>query len=270
VATPDFYASLCQSRDVLQAVLMSPFADAGTNNGQLTPLLDILNVKGESLSERLFRGMKIIEPRVRARASRRTGLVTLTVRMRDSQLSADVAARIIRLVNDFAVQRLQLRSAVERRFVQQRLQQAESELRAAEDEHLSFLQANRSFRESPLLLFEATRLERRVQVRQEVFLTLTREFEQARIAEVRDTPVLTIVDAPVPPFRRSAPQRRLMVVIGSLLFVLGAAALVLALELGKRIGTPMTEDYLALRDAFGLMWRDWQSWLPGRKLTSTT
>ncbi len=63
---------------------------------------------------------------------------------------------------------------------------------------------------------EENRLARRVQLRQETFQTLTREYEQARIAEVRDTPLLTIIDAAVPPDRRSFPPRRLIVFLAVL------------------------------------------------------
>ena len=46
-----------------------------------------------------------------------------------------------------------------------------------------------------------------MQVRQEVYLTLRREYETSRIAEVNDTPLLTIVDHAVPPVKRSWPRR---------------------------------------------------------------
>jgi uncharacterized protein involved in exopolysaccharide biosynthesis len=50
-----------------------------------------------------------------------------------------------------------------------------------------------------------------------VFVTLTREYEQARIAEVRDTPVLTIIDRAVPPYKKSWPKRALITILATIL-----------------------------------------------------
>jgi len=130
-------------------------------------------------------------------------------------LAAAVANRMVDLLNKFNLERLQSQSRERRRFAAERLQDAERELRAAEADHLKFLQSNRRYADSPLLSFEQNRLARQVQLRQEVFQTLTREFEEARIAEVRDTPLLTIIDPAVPPDRRSAPRRKLIVLLAA-------------------------------------------------------
>src|SRR5438132_8548828 len=54
-----------------------------------------------------------------------------------------------------------------------------------------------------------------VDIRQEVSLTLRREYETARIEEVNDTPVITVIDPPVPPHERSSPKRLLLVLMRS-------------------------------------------------------
>ena len=56
-------------------------------------------------------------------------------------------------------------------------------------------------------------MRRQLEIRQEVYLTLKREFEMARIEEVNDTPVITVIDAAIPPQKRSSPQRRAMVLL---------------------------------------------------------
>jgi uncharacterized protein involved in exopolysaccharide biosynthesis len=49
-------------------------------------------------------------------------------------------------------------------------------------------------------------LEREVERRQEIVLTLARAYEEARIAERRDVPLLTIIDPARPPYKKSAPR----------------------------------------------------------------
>jgi uncharacterized protein involved in exopolysaccharide biosynthesis len=94
-----------------------------------------------------------------------------------------------------------------------RLTEAEAELRSAEAELQTFLEGNRLFRDSPHLNFEYERLERQVTIKQEVFIMLRRSYEDARIQEVNDTPVLTVIDRAVPPREKSWPRRRLTVVV---------------------------------------------------------
>ena len=64
--------------------------------------------------------------------------------------------------------------------------------RARED----FLRQNRGFGNSPELMSEHDRLQRQVAMRQEVYTSLLRSQEQARIDAVRDTPLLAFIDTP--------------------------------------------------------------------------
>ena len=66
-------------------------------------------------------------------------------------------------------------------------------------------------------MFEEGRLRRQVEVRQELYLTLRREYETARIEEVNDTPVITVIDSALVPQRKSRPNRPLWAVLALML-----------------------------------------------------
>ena len=51
---------------------------------------------------------------------------------------------------------------------------------------------------SPQLTFENDRLERQVFMRQELVTAMAQAYEQARIDEVRNTPLITVIDRPEP------------------------------------------------------------------------
>ena len=53
----------------------------------------------------------------------------------------------------------------------------------------------------PELNFQQERLQRQVQLQQQLYTTLSQSFEQAKIEEVRDTPVITVVEPPEAPVR---------------------------------------------------------------------
>jgi uncharacterized protein involved in exopolysaccharide biosynthesis len=75
------------------------------------------------------------------------------------------------------------------------LREAETELYQAEADLQAFLRQNRTFRDAPELAFEHSRLQRQVTLRQELVSSLSQAREQARIDAVRDTPVITVVEA---------------------------------------------------------------------------
>jgi capsule polysaccharide export protein KpsE/RkpR len=102
-------------------------------------------------------------------------------------------------------------------------------LRASEDRLLAFSQANRRIQDSPDLIAQRARLERDVTMQQQIYTTLAQAYEQAKIEEVRDTPVLTVITPPEVPAR---PDSRRLAVKGALL-----TALLLLFGVGVAITT---------------------------------
>jgi uncharacterized protein involved in exopolysaccharide biosynthesis len=240
--SPDFIANVLKSREVLTATLQSRFHNPAPDNREL-PLLDILRVQGRTEPARLSRGVRKLESVVQTKVDRSTGIVTLLVKARDPNLAADVANRMRVILNDFNLERRQSQSREQARFTRERLTEAEAELRQAEAAQLRFLQANREYRGSPLLEFEASRLQRTVDLRQEVYVSLMKAYDEARISEVRDTPVITTIDSAVAPYKRSAPRPVLNAVIALLAGGLVAFILVYLLEQRAQAGRSAAPGY---------------------------
>jgi tyrosine-protein kinase Etk/Wzc len=246
--SPEFFVKLTHSDELLRSTLVAEFADPDSLS-VLRPLLQLLDIKGRSAEERLQRGVLVLRKVTEASADKSTGIVTLRVELHSPLLAAAVGNYMVQLLNRFNLETRQSQSREQRRFSGERLAVAERELRAAEQAQLAFLQRNRQYLDSPLLAFEYTRLSRQVQLRQEVYQTVTKAHEEARIAEVRDTPVLTVIDSAVAPIKPSGPRRVLgtmvALVFGGALGVL-LAYLATAFARARRSPTP---DYLELRAA---------------------
>ncbi len=214
-----------------------------------------MEVPAKPIEERLQDGTRRLTARTDAEVDKATGIVTLEVEMHSPELAAAVANRMIELLNHFNLERRQSQSHEQRRFTGDRLEAAERELREAERAHLRFLQANRQYVGSPMLEFQAEQLERAVSVKQEVFLTLTKAYEEARIAEVRDTPVLTVVDPAVPPAIRTRPKRTLGTLMALGGGILLGIALVYLSAFRARLRRESAPDYVdfqaALEEARG-------------------
>jgi uncharacterized protein involved in exopolysaccharide biosynthesis len=114
---------------------------------------------------------------------------------------------------------------------------------------------NRFNQGSPELSFQYERLQRQVAIEQEVFTTLRRSYEEARIQEVNDTPVITVIDHAVAPEERSSPKLVLNVVlaiiVGGVLGVFGA----FGREYAERARTSDKQQY----DEFTSRWADFKA-----------
>ena len=246
--SPDFFVKLAHSDEVLRSTLLMEFPDP-ESRGTRRPLLQLLDVKGRTGEERIQKGVRKLRKRVDAASDKSTGIVTLEVELQSAELAASVAKYMVQLLNRFNLESRQSQSREQRRFSGERLAVAEQELRSAEQAELAFLQRNRQYLDSPLLAFEYNRLSRQVQLRQEVYQTLTKAHEEARIAEVRDTPVLTVIDSAVAPFKPSGPKRVLGTIVALIVgSVLGVLLAYVAAAWSRTRRAP-TADYLEFRAA---------------------
>ncbi|HEX9220559.1 MAG TPA: GNVR domain-containing protein, partial [Gemmatimonadaceae bacterium] len=168
---------------------------------------------GNNPADSLDKGLERVNNLISVGVDNQTSIVTLSVDARYPVLAAAVANRLIDYLNDFNTRRRQSQARERRKFIERRIEDGQRELRSAEEDLRTFYERNRSWQQSPQLGFEEGRLRRQVDLRQQVFLTLSREYETARIEEVNDTPVITVIDAAVPPPERSKPRRKVIVLL---------------------------------------------------------
>jgi uncharacterized protein involved in exopolysaccharide biosynthesis len=223
--SPAFYADLVQSRGLLGSVVDTPFeyeTEDGTKvKGTLT---DFYKSKGKSPGLRRDAAIRRLADDVDATTVQKTGVVDLSVTVTQAALAVQINQRLLELLNEFNLKSRQSQAGEERRFTERRLSEVKQDLRAAEDRLQQFLQRNRDIRNSPELTFQADRLQREVAMQQDVYTTLAQAYEQAKIEEVRDTPVITVVqqaEFPVRPDRRGLVIKSILGLMAGLL--VGAA-----------------------------------------------
>jgi len=128
---------------------------------------------------------------------------------------------LIRAIKHFNVATRQLQARELRIFLEKRVADALQGLHESETNLRTFYESNRRFTDSPQLLFEESRMKRQVDLRQELFTTLSKELESARIDEVNDTPTITIIDSPFASSRPDGPSILILSILG---FMLGICA----------------------------------------------
>jgi uncharacterized protein involved in exopolysaccharide biosynthesis len=161
----------------------------------------LIDVSGSTPERRFGNGLRKLEKKVLVVVSRKSSIVNLSVTLRDPQLSAAVANRMLDLLNRFNLERRQRSSTEQRRFAEVRLSTARLELDSVDRARQTFLDSNRSYYASPRLMAVYDQLDRAVRVKEGILVGLTKTFEESRVAEVRDTPLITVVDKATPPDR---------------------------------------------------------------------
>ena len=194
-----FYMDLIESRSLLAAVANHDYT-LRTDSGVLTGTIDkIYGIRTGNPAVRKVRMVDAVKGQVEKNSNLRTGVITIKVHSRWPDMAVQIARNILDEVNRFNLNRRQAQAGAERGFVEKRLSEAQMELRQAEENLQSFLTENREFRSSPGLQLEFDRLNRTVSMRQQLYNGLAQSYEQAKIEEVRDLPVITVVEPPETP-----------------------------------------------------------------------
>jgi uncharacterized protein involved in exopolysaccharide biosynthesis len=249
--SPQFFVDLLQSRTVLRQAVESeyrvPSGDGAVRQASLVEFFQIEPGGGagsawRKAAERLAQNMTIS-------VVRETGVVRLTVEAPDPALAEEIAERLLHLLNTFNQEVRQARAQEEGRFIGGRLAEAEAQLVAAENALQEFLRSNREFRNSPELLFEHDRLQRQVDMRQEVYTSLLRSQEQARIDGVRDTPLFTVIDDPAGaayPVGRGLIQRTILAFMFGLILAVFVAFVLEFSRRNRHNGDPHFKEFQGL------------------------
>jgi len=196
-----FYGDLLTSSALLHEAVTTTY-DAGAPGEYggrpfRGTLLDYLDPGGKTPTDRELEAMRGLAKKIlTVTVDRPTGVVRIEVRTKNRQLSGLLARRLLDLVNEFNLRRRQTQAGAEREFDLRRTRAALDSLRAAEGALADFRGGNIDFSRSPRLGARETELERRVTLAQQIYTTVAQRYEMASIEAVRNTPVITVLDAP--------------------------------------------------------------------------
>jgi uncharacterized protein involved in exopolysaccharide biosynthesis len=216
--SPQFFETLLRSHELVRGVVKGPYAlpaGEGTDSGSL---MDFYRLRRGTPNERLAAAEVKLRANMKTAIDPKTGIVALRVTATSPEVALQASQGFLQLLDRFNRESRQSQASAERKFTEQRLAQARVELREAEGRLQGFLERNRSYSRSSESAFQEDRLRREVVLQQQVYSTLAQSYEQARIEEVRDTPVLTLVEAPSAPL---LPDRRWLLAKAVLGFVGG-------------------------------------------------
>jgi uncharacterized protein involved in exopolysaccharide biosynthesis len=215
---PATYVELLDSRGLLAPLALDSVPDP-EHRGRNVSIMDLLGIEGSAPDERLERTIRKLRTVVAVSEVKKIGGVQVAATTRWPSVSLLLVQRLINSVNQFNTQTRQSQANAERKFVDTQASEAERALRDAEDRMQAFLQSNR-VAVSPDLQFERDRLQRLITLRQQSYTSLLQARDEARIREVRDTPVITVIEPPSLPAISESRHAVAKAIMGAILGVL--------------------------------------------------
>ncbi|MGH8004612.1 MAG: GNVR domain-containing protein [Limisphaerales bacterium] len=235
------YPEILKSRLVGEAVLGSRYRYLNKKKPVEQTLLEHLK------AQNFERGLKKLAARRKIEMDVKTGIITLSVTTGNRELSALVANRFVTELERYNRSKRKTKALNNQQNLARRLDSVKVELAQTEDRLETFLEKNRNFAVSddPELNREVARRKREVGIKSETYVTLTQQYELAKIETEKEIPIVQVLDAAVPSLKKSAPKRTLIVLTTTALaFTFGFLWIFVRDLLSKKYG-PGTRKRLA-------------------------
>lgn len=210
---PAMYIALLHSRALLLPIAYDTISvtEAG---GRRIPVMELLNVGGSNPEQREVAAVGGLGKMIQGVEDKRLGAVMVVVTTKWPSVSRSLAERLVRRVNEFNLQTRRSQATSELQFFDSQTEASNRALQRAESELGNFYQSNREVGSSPKLMFERDRLQREVTRLNMLYTTWLQSREDARIRQIRDVPVITIIEEPRTPFSSVSKQTTLKGIIG--------------------------------------------------------
>jgi uncharacterized protein involved in exopolysaccharide biosynthesis len=199
--SPAFYLDLLEAKAILWPVAQKTYS-VKTDTGVVTGnLIKIFNIKDRRPNVARAKVIDALKGAISSTSSVKTGVITVLVHAGRPDLAVQISSNLLDQVNIYNLTRRQEQAAGERAFVQRQVDEKRAELRQAEGELRDFLESNRMYAQSPELILERTRLQRQVDMRNTLYTSMLQSYEAARIDEMRDLPVISVIEPPEMPIQ---------------------------------------------------------------------
>ena len=208
-APSEIYQNLLYSETVLEEVIYFKY-----RTEKFSQRVDLVQyfLDDDSLNEskrksflRIYKGLT--ENIIKSNVDRMTKILTMTVSMPESKLSADVANKIAESLDLFVRTKRKTYASEQRFYLEKRTVQLKDSLNFVEEKLRSFREQNRLVLQSPRLLLEQGRLMRDVEILNAVYIELNKQLEIAKIDDIRETPIVNIKEWARDPVIKAGPQR---------------------------------------------------------------
>lgn len=229
--TSEYYTELLQRTVFLDRILARTFFSQEA--GGEVDLAAYYGIEASNDIERRSKTVNAIRGSLEISTARTTKVITLSYSTGEPELSAAIVNAFL---EELAIYNQNIRGSKakeNREFVEKQLKNVRKMLNEAEDEQANFTARNKKV--GPDLQPELDRLKRNVKVQEEVYITLSKQLELAKIEEQEKKTMLEILERATPPLTRSAPNRKKNVILAGFVSLMLFVGLAFVLEFMSKI-----------------------------------
>jgi uncharacterized protein involved in exopolysaccharide biosynthesis len=228
VSLTKLYPTIIKSESVLKNVI---YAQYHTNKFKdPVNLIQFWEIE-EKTPERAYEAaLKALSKGLDVSMDLKTGVVSLSIETREPQLSADILNNTTSELDRFIRTKRTTNASEERKWIEGRLVEVKGDLEKSERVLKEFRENNRRVIDSPQLLMEQDRLIREVQINSTLYIELKKQYELAKIEEIKNIPIINVMDPARPATRKDRPHRTTIVLTLFSLSFLGSALYVISLS----------------------------------------
>jgi uncharacterized protein involved in exopolysaccharide biosynthesis len=166
----------------------------------------------------------------------KTSVITMSIETEEPQLSADILNNIINAVEISIRTKRNSNASEKRKWIDSRLVEAKADLSKSENALKVFREKNRMVSGSPQLLLDQERLAREIEINSTIYVELKKQYELARIEEIRTTPIISVLDYGRAAAKKESPKRGTIIIISMMLAFVGSAGYrIIEYKYGKAI-----------------------------------
>ena len=221
----ELYPTMLTSDRILASVMYQRLQTRSGNLQSLVQFWELDKVDSARAYERALRRFR--DKTLTVGADRRTLVVSIRVTLRDPSFAANVANAMVAQMDSFVRQFQRALAADRVRWIETRLTQVLADLERSEKTLKDFRVRNRLIASSPQLQLQEQQLMRDVETNSTIYVELKRQLEIAKIDEVKNIPVIQVLDYARRPLRKSYPPRT-NIVLGTMILAwlaVGAAVI---------------------------------------------
>ena len=230
--TSEYYTELLKSSPFLERISNKKFFSKEL--GQEVDLISYYEVEADNEVEKSAIIIEIIDGSLEISTARTTNVISLSYSTNEAELSAAIVNAFLEELIIYNQDVKESRAQKNREFIETQLNENRKLLKDAEAELADFTAKNRIIG-TPVLEVELERLKRNVKVQEEVYLTLRKQLELAKIEEQEKKPVIEIIERAAPPLHRSSPKIRRGVMLAGFVSLFLFVGLAFAIEYISKI-----------------------------------
>lgn len=147
-------------------------------------------------------------------------VITVSVVMSDPFLSKSVLDILLINMNKIYQDHNLSKNLLKLDFINDRISSNDKDLTKAEEKYENFLSQNKNFQNSPSLIIMQSRLQRELEVLQELSLSLKKEYESIRLETIDKSTAISILDYPEVPLKPASPNLMINLLVGLIIAIL--------------------------------------------------